>query len=157
MKKFNYLHAGGWIILIELIGSIGVIFTNPAIPTWYAGLAKPAFSPPNWLFAPVWIVLFALIGLAIYLILLHKKSQSRDQAITFFVVQLVLNVLWSAIFFGLHLPLLAFVEILLLWIAILYTAISFYKLSRLASYLLIPYILWVTFAAILNFSIALLN
>ncbi|MBI3956126.1 tryptophan-rich sensory protein [Candidatus Gottesmanbacteria bacterium] len=145
----------------QLAGAIGSLFTVPAISGWYAGLDRPMFSLPNWVFGPVWTTLFLLMGVALYLILLIPKSggkgRQRKQAVILFGVQLVLNTLWSFIFFGLHSPGLAFVEIISLWIAIAATIGSFYRLSRIAAYLLIPYILWVSFAAFLNYAIWRLN
>jgi benzodiazapine receptor len=146
------------ILICQGAGILGSVFTSPAIPTWYASLEKPSFSPPNWVFAPVWTLLFLLMGISLYLIWergLENKKVRR--AIFIFAVQLALNILWSIIFFGLQVPLYAFIEIIILWLAILITIISFYKISKLAAYLLLPYILWVSFASILNFSIMILN
>jgi benzodiazapine receptor len=146
------------ILVCQGAGVIGSVFTSPAIPTWYASLEKPSFNPPNWIFAPVWTLLFLLMGISLYLIwergLENKKVRT---AIFIFSVQLALNIVWSVIFFGLQAPLYAFVEIIILWLAILITIISFYKISKLAAFLLLPYILWVSFASILNFSIMILN
>lgn len=146
------------ILICQLAGGIGSFFTTPAIPTWYADLAKPSFSPPNWLFGPVWILLYTLMGIAAYLI--WKQGFNKKEikiALAIFAIQLVLNVLWSVIFFGLRSPLFAFLEIIFLWIFVLLTLLSFYKISKPAGLLLLPYILWVSFAAILNLSIARLN
>jgi tryptophan-rich sensory protein len=142
------------VLVAELAGVIGSLFTFAAIPTWYATLAKPAFNPPNWVFAPVWNILFILMGVAAFLVWkrgLDKKAVRL--ALILFLVQLVLNSFWSIIFFGLHNPGAAYIEIIFLWLAILATIISFYKVVPKAAYLLIPYILWVTFAAFLNLSI----
>ena len=152
MKKFIKLIIS--IIICQLAGVIGSIFTTSSIPTWYASLNKPEFNPPNWIFAPVWITLFTLMGISLYLV--WSKGVNK-KALTFFGIQLVLNTLWSIIFFGLQNILFAFIEIIILWIAILLTIIYFYRLSKAASYLLVPYILWVSFAAVLNFSIFLIN
>ncbi|OQA31167.1 MAG: TspO/MBR family protein [archaeon ADurb.Bin336] len=145
------------IILCEVVGSIGVIFTYPAIPTWYAFINKPFFSPPNWLFAPAWIILFLLMGVALYLILESKSSNQKNLAIILFAMQFFFNVLWSFLFFGLKSPLLGLIGIIVLWFSILATILSFYKISKKAAYLLIPYILWVSFATILNLAILLMN
>ncbi len=169
------------ILICEGAGIIGSFFTAPAIKTWYASLEKPVFSPPNWLFAPVWTILFLLMSISLYLVWgrnwkveasenksakkawnpisekLWSGTWKEENAVAIFVLQLVLNVLWSVIFFGLKFPSIAFAEILMLWVAILYTIVNFYRISKLAAYLLIPYILWVSFATILNFSIVLLN
>jgi len=147
-----------FILISFAAGAIGGFFTASAIPTWYAGLAKPSFSPPNWLFGPVWALLYALMGIAAYLIFekgMEKKSVKG--AIDLFSGQLILNVAWSIIFFGFHSPLFAFICIILLWLAIAFTIRSFYAIDRRAAYLLAPYLLWVSFAAVLNLLIVLLN
>jgi len=147
-----------FILISQAAGFLGSIFTIPSIPTWYAGLKKPAFSPPNWLFGPVWLALFTLMGIASFLI--WNKGVGKGEvriALILFLGQLILNVLWSYFFFNLHNPLFALVEIIILWLAILATIISFYRLSQPAGIILIPYLLWVSFAAILNFAIFRLN
>jgi tryptophan-rich sensory protein len=141
-----------------LVGSLGSVFTIPSIPGWYAGLNKPSFNPPNWIFGPVWSVLFILMGISAYLVYRQgiKKNEVRE-ALFIFAVQFGLNVLWSFLFFGLRSPALGFAGIIPLWISIAGTIISFYKISKTGSYLLMPYILWVTFAAFLNATIYLIN
>jgi tryptophan-rich sensory protein len=153
-KIFTYVAA---IIICQSAGIIGSIFTAPAVRGWYTGINKPSFSPPNWVFAPVWTTLFVLMGISLAAVWLSEKNGLRKKAIKVFFVQLVLNTLWSIIFFGLENPSLAFVEIIILWFSILYTIILFGKINRKAAYLLIPYLLWVTFASVLNLSIAILN
>jgi tryptophan-rich sensory protein len=145
------------IIICQLAGMIGSVFTMPAIPGWYANLNKPSFSPPNWLFGPVWILLYTLMGISLYLVWNQKGSVGTKTALIFFAVQLGLNTLWSLIFFGLRLPLAAFLEILVLWLFILLTILKFFPISKVAAYLLIPYLLWVSFASLLNFYIFRLN
>lgn len=147
------------IIICELAGIIGSIFTSPAVRTWYLTVNKPSFNPPNWLFAPVWTALFLLMGIAMFLVWLHPSvaPNERRRALTIFFIQLFFNILWSVMFFGLKSPLLGFIVIIILWILILLTIIRFFKISKPAAWLLIPYILWVTFATILNFSILILN
>lgn len=138
----------------ELAGIIGSVFTTPSIPTWYAGLVKPALNPPAWVFAPVWTTLFVLMGVAAFLI--WRQGLERKEvkiALGIFIIQLILNTLWSIIFFGLKNPGAAFAELILLWLAILATIIAFAKISRPAAWLLLPYIAWVSFAGYLNFSI----
>jgi tryptophan-rich sensory protein len=141
-----------------LAGGIGTIFTSSAIPTWYASLNKPPFSPPNWIFAPVWTTLYLLMGIALYLIWKKglKTKKVRD-AVYVFVIQLVLNAAWSPIFFGAHNILLALLIIVIVWIYILKTIRLFAKINNTASYLLYPYLAWVSFATILNFSVWFLN
>ena len=154
-KAFSLLLS---IAICQAAGLIGSFFTAPAIPTWYATLQKPSFSPPNWLFAPVWISLYALMGIALFLIWQKGwQKKSVKQALTIFGFQLGLNSLWSIIFFGFQSPFWALVEIIILWGLILLTIIKFKPLSKTASLLLVPYLLWTTFATILNFAIARLN
>ena len=169
------------IVICQGAGFVGSLFTFPAIGTWYASLAKPGFTPPNWVFAPVWTTLFLLMGIALYLVWaknwhievkpeeIEKKtwnplsrklftgSWREENVVLIFSLQLVLNILWSVIFFGLKMPGLAFFEILMLWFVILYTIINFYRISKPAGLLLLPYILWVTLATALNFGLWRLN
>jgi benzodiazapine receptor len=146
------------IIICQLAGVIGSLFTTPAIPTWYATLKRPSFTPPNWVFSPVWITLFVLMGIAAFLVWNKGlNDQKVKMALSIFAVQLILNVLWSVMFFGLRSPLAGLSDIAALWVAILLTILCFFKVSNTAGILLIPYILWVSFAAVLNFSIWRLN
>ena len=139
-------------------GLIGSIFTADAIPTWYADLTKPSFNPPNWLFAPVWTTLYILMGVSLYLVWVKEGGKRlKRAAIWFFFFQLILNTLWSILFFGFKNPLLAFIEILMLWLSIGMTIILFQRFSRTAAQLLLPYMVWVTFATVLNGAIMLLN
>jgi tryptophan-rich sensory protein len=150
MKIFKLIIS---ILICQLAGVIGSIFTASSISTWYSTLNKVSFNPPGWLFSPVWITLFLLMGISLYLVWIKKAKT----AMIFFGIQLILNVLWSILFFGLKNPLLALIEIFILLIFILLTIIKFYKISKITAYLLIPYILWVSFAIVLNFGIVLLN
>lgn len=148
-----------WKLIISLIlpflaMSMGGLFTASSVSTWYIELQKPGFNPPSWVFGPVWAILYLLMGISLYLIWVNKFNKPAFIA---FGVQLFLNVLWSIIFFGMKLPLLAFIEIILLWVAILTTMIYFYRLNKISAYLLIPYLLWVSFATVLNFFIFYLN
>lgn len=146
------------IIIAEAIGIIGSFFTTPSIPIWYEFLIKPSFNPPSWIFAPVWTTLFLLMGIAAYFVWIQGwENKDVKIALTVYGTQLALNLLWSILFFGLQSPFSGFLEIILLWIAIALTIITFYKISKKAAYLMIPYILWVSFAAILNFTIWQLN
>jgi tryptophan-rich sensory protein len=154
-----------WLVLVlsiaiaELAGVIGSLATIPAIPSWYAYLAKPSFNPPNWLFGPVWTLLYALMGTAAYLVWReHSKNKSAKHFFQLYFIQLVLNIAWSLVFFGLHDLLLAFVVIIFLWTFIAQMLRATYELKlKSATYLLWPYLAWVTFAAILNLAILLLN
>lgn len=143
------------IVFCELAGIVGSVFTMPSIAGWYAALQKPFFNPPAWVFGPVWILLYAMMGISLYLV--WQKRKQSNNALVFFGIQLSLNVLWSLLFFGLHSPLLALACILALWLAIALTIRSFAKIDSRAAWLLVPYLLWVTFAAVLNYSIFALN
>jgi len=151
------------LIICQLAGFVGSLFTTPSLPVWYASLNKPSFNPPNGVFAPVWTTLFFLMGLSLYFLWRKRATGASANAagakfaLIFFCAQLALNVFWSILFFGLHAPLAAFVEIIFLWAAILITILRSLKVSRLAAYLLLPYILWVSFAAVLNFFLWKLN
>lgn len=156
MKKFWRLFIS--IAICELVGLAAVPFTVSSITTWYAALNKPSFSPPNWIFGPVWTILYFMMGVSVYLIWQKglKKSAVKE-ALSFFVLQLLFNFLWSFLFFYLHSPLLGFVDIVILLGAIIMTAIKFNKISKLAAYLLLPYFFWVLFATLLNLAIVVLN
>ncbi len=153
MRTNNWLALVGWVALCEAAGLAGSYFTAPAIKGWYTTLAMPSFAPPNWVFAPVWTTLFLLMGVAAFIVWRHRYNDG----LRVFGLQLSLNVLWSAVFFGLHNPGLAFVEICLLWLAIVWTIIAFARRSRTAALLLLPYLAWVTFAGYLNYAIWTLN
>jgi tryptophan-rich sensory protein len=163
MKKksvHSFVTLTACIAICEAIGIIGSLFTIPAIQTqWYQDLLKPAFQPPAWLFAPVWTILYACMGIATYLIWIEPKTKGRlkAQAMTIFTLQLIMNLYWSILFFGKQNPGLAFIEILILWISILCTILVFHRISKIATYLLIPYLFWVSFASVLNFSLWLNN
>ena len=155
---------GKWVRLIfvviccELVGAVGSIFTVPAIPLWYSSLNKPWFTPPGWIFAPVWILLYFLMGVSLFLIWESGCGSAKvKDAPLFFLLQLFLNGLWTFLFFGLQSPVIALLDILLLIQVILITIVKFWKISRLAGHLLFPYLIWVIFAALLNLSIVLLN
>lgn len=143
-------------LLVFLAAFIGSYATFSEISTWYATLEKPVFNPPNWIFGPVWTVLYTLMAIAFYLTW-TKKKKSTKKGIKYFLAQLGLNSLWSIAFFGLHNPLLAFIVILALWAFIFLTIVEFRKVDKLAANLLTPYLLWVSFATLLNLSIVILN
>ncbi len=145
------------VIVCQLAGFLGSLFTTPAIPTWYATLKKPFFTPPHWIFGPVWISLFILMGISLFYVWRRPDHPEFKKAFIFFFVQLILNVLWSLAFFELRLPLLGLVDIILLWLVILLTIQHFSKVSKFAGVLLLPYLIWVSFATLLNFSLWILN
>ncbi len=158
MKQSDILKLIASLIICQLAGFVGSLFTTPSIPTWYASLEKPSFTPPNWVFSPVWISLFVLMGISLFLVwqkTLHYPGVKT--AMLWFGVQLALNMYWSALFFGLKSPFLAFIEIVLLWVAIFITIFKSFKVSRLAGVLLVPYFFWVSFATALNYAIWNLN
>ncbi|MEM4663047.1 MAG: TspO/MBR family protein [Candidatus Diapherotrites archaeon] len=146
------------IFLCQLTGIIGAFFTYPKIFTWYSTIKKPSFVPPNWLFGPVWITLYTLMGIALYLFLESNiEKRKKDLALALFFVQLFLNAFWSFVFFGLESPFLGLVCIITLWVSIVFTMFSFYKKAPKSAYLLLPYLVWVTFAMVLNYNIWVLN
>lgn len=144
-----------WVLLCFGIASFGAVFSPGS--EWYAQLQKPSWNPPDWIFGPVWTILYAMMGVAAWLVWKPQGFSGARGALTIFLIHLIFNGAWSWLFFGLHRPDLAFYEIVLLWVSILATLIAFWKHSQLAGALLIPYLLWVTFAAVLNFTIWRLN
>ena len=142
-----------------LVGIMGSLFTTAdSLGNWYANLNKPAFNPPNWIFGPVWTTLYIMMGISSFLVWRKGHDSKADRsAIACFIVQLILNAIWTPLFFGLHSPLLGLIDIVLLLAAIILTIVSFFKISATAALLLIPYLAWVSFATVLNASIYLLN
>jgi tryptophan-rich sensory protein len=154
----NWLKLSISVVGCELVGILGTPFTIAAIPTWYATLNKPVFAPPNWVFGPAWTILYFLMGVAFYLIWKQGLKKKRVKtAMLFFLAQLALNFIWSPIFFGLRAPLPALAIIIAMWFMIALTMKKFYPLSKPAFYLLVPYLLWVSFATLLNAEIVVLN
>jgi tryptophan-rich sensory protein len=146
------------LVITLTIGFTASLFTRPEIAGWYAGLKKPWFNPPAWLFAPVWTTLYVLIGIAAWLVWRHREKSTKYYATGIaYVFQLLFNFSWSIVFFGMHQILGALIVIILLWISILANIILFDKYSKTAAWLLFPYLLWVTFAGFLNLFIYLLN
>jgi len=139
-------------------GIIGSFFTVASINDWYQYLAKPSFSPPNWVFGPVWTILYFLMGISLFLIWEKGlKNKIVKNVFVLFIVHIVLNGLWSILFFGLKSPLLAFVDIILMWVTLAPVIFFSFKLNKYSSLLLIPYLFWISFALLLNFSIWKLN
>jgi translocator protein len=147
------------LLIPQLAGIIGSFFTIPAISTWYSTLIKPSFNPPNYIFGPMWIILYFLMGISIYLIW-QKIDENKIEVIKYmriFWIHILFNSIWSIMFFGLQNLWLAFINIMIIWLFIIILIIKSYKINKLSSYLLIPYLIWVSFASILNLSILLLN
>ena len=145
------------ILVCQLAGFIGSMFTSSSIDVWYKAIQKPSFNPSNWIFAPVWTLLFLMMGISLYFVLIKRKSNSTKNGLILFSIQLGLNVVWSVIFFGFRNIIFAFIEIIFLWIFIALTIYKFWFIDKRSSYLLFPYLFWVTFASILNFYIWRLN
>ena len=158
MKKENIFKLVIAIVVSEGIGLIGGLATSAGVSGWYLTLAKPALNPPNWIFGPVWTLLYILMGVAAFFIWQRGLGDRKvRKSLIVYGVQLLLNLLWSIVFFGLHSPLWALVVIIFLWLFILLTIVEFYKQRPLAAYLLIPYILCVSFASYLNYMLWFLN
>jgi benzodiazapine receptor len=147
------------VVTCLVIGYFSGIVTRSAIITWYPTLVKPSFNPPNWVFAPVWSTLYIMIGIAAGLVWDRIESNTTlvKKALVVFAIQLALNALWSYLFFGLMNPMLALLEIVILWLMIYETYVQFGRINKIAGYLFIPYLLWVSFAMVLNASIWWLN
>lgn len=146
------------VVVVAVASAIGGAATTPNIPTWYATLQKPWFTPPNYVFGPVWAVLYAMLAFAFWRILrLPADTAGRARAIGLFAAQISLNALWSVAFFGLRSPELGVGVIALLWLAIVANMVAFMRLDRLAGWIFVPYIAWVSFAAALNTAVAVLN
>ncbi len=140
------------------IGALGSYFTIPSVTSWYQTINKPSWNPPNWIFSPVWTTLYVLMGIALYLVWKSGNSSAvKTLAVSFFIIQLCLNFFWSVIFFNQHQIGWAFAEIILLWIFILLTIFAFANINKTAAWLLVPYISWVSFAMILNYTVWHLN
>ena len=139
------------------VGAIAGLFTAQAVPEWYASLNQPSFNPPNWIFGPVWTTLYILMGISLFLIWKLDAGKERNRAILVFLVQMLLNFGWSFLFFYFKMIGVALMEIILLWISIVAMLYLFFKVKPLAAYINIPYLLWVTFATVLNAAYYFLN
>jgi tryptophan-rich sensory protein len=158
MKSTEVLKLVASVAVCQLAGIIGSVFTASSVSTWYAALRKPSFTPPGWVFGPVWISLYALMGIAAYLVWRNGLNQREVRiALSLFVAQLILNALWSAMFFGFRSPLAGLVDISALWVLIVLTIFYFLRVSTTAGLLLVPYIVWVSFAAVLNYYLWAMN
>jgi len=150
------LKLAGCIVMCELVGMIGAIFTVKAVTGWYMTLYKPSFTPPSWIFGPVWSLLYMMMGFALFIVW-ESPAKFKGAAYAFFFIQLALNLLWSIIFFGTHSITGGLINIAALWLMILMTLAAFSQISSIAAWLLVPYILWVSYAAALNAAILRLN
>jgi len=146
------------IVICQLAGLVGSILTSTSVQTWYVTLQKPSFTPPGWFIGTVWIILYTLMGISLYLVWNKGLRNKRvKNSLYLFGLQLILNAVWSFLFFGLRSPFLGLIEIVFLWVFIVLTILKFYKISRTAAWLLVPYIIWVSVALMLNFYIWGLN
>jgi len=157
MKPSHILALNLCIALPLVVGGIAGVATEQNLVPWYAGLAKPVFNPPAWLFGPVWTLLYILMGISLFLIWRSSRGRTRDKGILIFAIQLVLNFSWTFIFFQFRLAGWALIELSMVWISILVMILFFFRISKTAALLQIPYLCWVTFASILNGSIWWLN
>jgi translocator protein len=153
----KWLALGVLLALVLIVGAAGSVVTMPKIPAWYAGLNKPFFSPPNWVFGPVWTLLYIMMAVAAWRVWLVRKLEQRNQALMLFAIQLALNAFWSPAFFGFEAPRAALVVIAALLLAIALTTLRFFALDRIAGWLFVPYLCWVAFATALNGAIVMLN
>jgi len=146
------------IIICQSAGIFGSLFTFEAVPDWYITLEKPFFAPPNWIFGPVWIILYFLMGVSLYIVWKDElKSKTRNVFFVVFGIQLILNALWSLLFFGLKSPLLGLIDILILDVMLVVTIFYAKRVSKYAAMLLIPYMVWIIIASVLNYAIMVLN
>lgn len=158
MNKINIKRLIISLILPQLAGLVGSFFTIPAISSWYLNLEKPSFSPPNWIFGPAWVTLYLLMGISAYLVWQKiDENQKAKKSLWFFCIHLIFNASWSLMFFGLKSPGLGLINIIIIWLLIIVLIIKFWKINRWSSYLLIPYLAWVSFASLLNYFIWILN
>lgn len=150
--KINWIYLISFIILCNLIGAIGGIWTDSK-SSWYEKIKKSPLNPPSWVFGIVWTILFTLMGISLYLIYNSQNSKIRTMALILFCIQFIFNILWSYLFFGLQNPLYSFIDIILLLISILLMGYFFFKINKIATFLNLPYFLWVSFASYLNYFI----
>jgi len=157
MKANQIIKLVASLLLPLAVGGVAAIFTTESIPGWYATLNQPSFNPPNWVFGPVWTTLYTIMGISLFLIWKLPASKERNQAMLIFMVQLLLNFCWSFFFFYFKMIGVALIDIVALWIMIVVMLVHFYKLKPMAAYINIPYLLWVSFATVLNAAYFFLN
>lgn len=155
VPRKHWLVLAGFILLCLAVGGIGGFATAPAIDSWYRTIAKPSWNPPDFVFGPVWTILYIMMGVAAWLV--WRRGERLAPALTLFFVQLAFNLAWSLIFFGLRSPGWALVEVVFLWSSVLLTMLAFFRRDRAAGWLFVPYLAWVSFAAILNLVIWQMN
>jgi translocator protein len=153
----GWLTLGFLLVLVFAVGWFGSFVTLPKIPNWYAGLRKPSFTPPPWVFGPAWSLLYLLMAIAAWRVWLLPEDPSRDAALLWFAVQLAVNAAWSPVFFGMERPDWALAVLTALLISLSITVIQFFKLDPMAGWMLVPYLAWVIFATVLNIAIVTLN
>lgn len=153
----RWLPLMSWLAVCYGVSAVGAAVTMYAVETWYQGLVKPALSPPDWVFGPVWTVLYGLMALAVWLVWTSEDSVTRRRAIVWFCAQLAANLMWSFVFFGAQRPELGVMDIMVLWALIVATMVFFFKVNRTAGWLMVPYLAWVTFAGYLNWAIWVMN
>lgn len=154
----NWIKAVIAISIPLMVGGVSGYFTVAGVGSWYTQINRPTWNPPNWLFGPVWTTLYIMMGIALYLVWKSRlNTPLKSNAILFWSIQMTLNFFWSFIFFNQHLIGFAFVEMVMMWLAILVTIFAFSKINKYAAWLMVPYIAWVSFAGILNFTIWKLN
>jgi benzodiazapine receptor len=151
----KWLRIASCVIICQMAGVIGSIFTMQAIPSWYSTLEKPWFTPPNWVFGPVWITLFTLMGISLYWV--SQRGKEAKVPLAIFAAQLAVNTLWNVLFFGIRNPLYGLIGIIVLWALIAATIVTFYRTSKKAGLILLPYIIWVSIATLLNYYVWVLN
>lgn len=147
----------GFILIPQAVGIAAVATTSASVGSWYSQINKPTFTPPNFIFGPVWTILYLLMGISFNIVWDQRKRHNIKTAVFAYTIQLFLNFTWSAVFFGFKSPFLALIDISLLWISIIFMIAAFYKIDKRASLLQIPYVLWVSFAFVLNLYIWMLN
>ena len=160
MKKIDYKKLIICLLIPQLAGLLGSVANMTSLDSWFLSLVKPSFNPPNWIFGPVWTILFIMMGISLYLVWQKRGLFNQKQwlfSLKIFSIQLGLNILWSYLFFFFRSPLAGLAEIILLWVFILFNIIHFYKLNKTAGLLLVPYLLWVSFASVLNLNLWILN
>ena len=145
------------LLICHLAGAVGSVFTIPSMSGWYAAIAKPSFTPPSWLFAPVWLSLYTAMGVSLFIVWRKRGEEGAALALIFFAMQLFLNALWSPAFFGLESPVAGLAVVVSLFVAIAATVIKFYRISPVAAWILVPYLAWVGFAAVLNAAVFFMN